>query len=313
MLGGIILKIADLHCDTISCLSRDGASLLKNEAQFDIERALTADVCLQFFALFTMPADSNSSLRQILKQVEKFHQEIESNAAWVYHLKNKKDLSATNNKGKLACILHLEGAECLGTDMEILRLLHRLGLRSMGLTWNHRNQLGDGVGEGIGAGGLSRKGKEVVEEMERLRIMLDLAHISEKSFYDALEYYSKPILVTHANARALCPHRRNLDDTQLLSLAEHGGLVGITQVEDFVKEKHATIEDMLDHIVYITNLIGVEHVALGSDFDGADNMVISQVDGYADLPSLLNKRGFTQKETEMILGKNVLSIIKQIL
>ena len=313
MLGGIILKIVDLHCDTISSLSRNGALLLKNEAQFDLERARTANVCLQFFALFTMPADSNSSLRQILKQVEKFHQEIDSNAAYAYHLKNNKDLSAACNNDKLACILHLEGAECLGTDMEILRLLYRLGLRSMGLTWNHRNQLGDGAGEGVSAGGLSRKGKEVVEEMERLRIMLDLSHSSEKSFYDALEYYSNPIFVTHANARALCPHWRNLNDNQLRTLAEHGGLVGITQVADFVKEEHATIEDMLDHIVYIANLIGVEHVALGSDFDGADNMVISQIDGYADLPAHLNRRGFTQKETEMILGENALRIIKQII
>jgi membrane dipeptidase len=149
--------------------------------------------------------------------------------------------------------------------------------------------------------------------MERLGIMLDLAHISQKSFYDALDYYSKPILVTHANARALCPHRRNLDDAQLRALADHGGVIGITQVADFVKEGQANIDDMVDHIAYISDLIGVKHIALGSDFDGADNMVINNVGGYDDLPSVMARRGFSLQETEMILGENALKLISEII
>ncbi len=307
------MKIVDLHCDTISCLSSSGASLLRNEAQFDLERAKTANCCLQFFALFTMPSDRNSSLREVLKQVEKFLAEIESNSLYAYHLKKSSDLLKEDNFNRLACVLHLEGAECLGADVEILRLLYRLGLRSMGLTWNHRNLLADGAGEGQSAGGLSRKGKEIVEEMSHLGIMLDLAHISQKSYYEALAYYSKPVLVTHANAQTLCPHWRNLDDAQLRALADHGGVVGVTQVADFVKEEHANVEDLLDQIEYIANLIGVEHVALGSDFDGADNMVIPQVGGYADLPLILARRGFAQREIEMILSENALGVIRQVI
>lgn len=307
------MKIVDLHCDTISNLSSSGASLLRNEAQFDLERAKAANVCLQFFALFTMPTDRNSSLRQVLKQIEKFLAEMESKNLYAYHLKNSSDLLKSDNFNRLACVLHLEGAECLGNDVEILRLLYRLGLRSMGLTWNHRNLLADGVGEGESAGGLTRKGKEIVEEMSDLGIMLDLAHISPKSYYEALTYYSKPVLVTHANARALCPHWRNLDDTQLRALAEHGGVIGVTQVADFVKEGSASVEDMLDHIAYIADLIGVEHVALGSDFDGADNMVIPQVGGYVELPVIMARRGFLQREIEMILSENALGVIRQVI
>jgi membrane dipeptidase len=307
------MKIVDLHCDTISYLSRTGSSLRKNEAQFDIQRAQAAHIAVQFFALFNMPTDRNTSLRLTLIQVEKFMSEIENNSSQAYHLLDSADLLVSDNSNKLACILHLEGAECLGADLEILNLFYRLGLRSLGLTWNNRNLLADGVSEGELAGGLSCKGKELVEEMSHLGIMLDLAHISEKSYHDALEYYPKPVMVTHANAWAICPHRRNMNDSQLHALAQHGGVIGVTQVADFVKEGHATVEDMLDHIAYIANLIGVEHVALGSDFDGADNMVIPQVGDYADLPSLLAGRGFTGVEIEMILSENALKIIRQII
>ncbi len=310
----IKMKIVDLHCDTISCLNASGASLLRNEAQFDLERAKLANCCLQVFALFTMPTDSNTALRQILKQADKFLAEIASNHLYAYHLQSSDELTKPENINKLACVLHLEGAECLGTDVEILRLLYKLGLRSMGLTWNHRNLLADGVGEGENAGGLSIKGKAIVEEMSHLGIMLDLAHIAPRSFYEALAYYSKPILVTHANAQSLCSHRRNLDDAQLRALAEHGGVIGITQVADFVKEGAAAqLADMLDHIVYIADLIGVEHIALGSDFDGADNMVIPRVEGYAELPACLANRGFSNQEIELILSENALSLIRQVI
>ncbi len=307
------MKIVDLHCDTISHLYKTGGSLLQNQAQYDIERARSAKVCLQFFALFTMPADSNTCLRQILKQMEKFLGEMGRNPEHVYHITNRNDWLEEDKLDKLGCILHLEGAECLGTDIEILRLLYHGGLRSMGLTWNHRNLLADGGGEGDNAGGLSRKGREVLREMERLGIMLDLSHIAPKSYFEALDLYSKPVLVTHANTQALCPHWRNLDDTQLRVLAEHGGVLGITQVADFIREGQASIDDMLNHIVYAADLIGVEHVALGSDFDGADNMVIGNVKGYAELPELLAGKGFTPTETEMILSGNALRVIMEII
>jgi len=307
------MQIVDLHCDTISHLSSSGGSLLHNEAQYDLERAQAANLCLQFFALFTKPADSNIALRNILKQTEKFLHEMESFPDSCYHLTSSKELQEPSNLNRLACILHLEGAECLGDDIEILYLLHRWGLRSLGLTWNNRNLLADGAGEGQNAGGLSRKGREVVTEMGKMGIMLDLSHISKKSFYDALELYTPPALVTHANVQALCPHWRNLDDNQLRELANHGGIVGITQVADFVKEGHASLNDMIDHIAYIADLIGVEHVALGSDFDGADNMVIPNVEGYAALPEILLGRGFTQHETRLICSENALGVIKSVL
>lgn len=307
------MKIIDLHCDTISLLKKNKGSLFKNEGQYDLERAQATGVFLQFFAMFTQPADPNTTLRQVMMQVETFHRVLDENASGIYHLKKAQDLQAADHHNKLAAVLHLEGAECLGKDLEILHYLYRIGLRSIGLTWNYRNQFADGVSEGIAGGGLSKLGRQLVGEMEQLGMLLDLAHISYNSYFDALDHYHKPFLVTHANAYALCPSRRNLKDEQLKALQAHGGLIGITQVADFVHEEHPDMQSMVDHMVYIGELIGIEHVALGSDFDGADHMVIQDVSGYGNLPEALLKRGFSEKEIELVLYKNALSIIEQVL
>jgi len=308
------MNIVDLHCDTISHLCKTGAALWSNSSQYDIQRAQAAGIGLQFFALFTRPAESNTCLREILKQLDRFWMEVEDNRSHLQPILNCDDLSNLKDQNKIGCLLHLEGAECLGGDLEILRVLQRSGLRSMGLTWNDRNLLADGGGEGISAGGLSLKGRETLKEMDRLGILLDLAHISVPSYYQALETYARPILVTHANARSLCPHWRNLDDAQLKALAQKGGVVGITQVSDFIKEDgNATVGDMLDHIAYIADLIGVEYVGLGSDFDGADDMVLGEVGQYARMPDLLADKGFSRREIEMILGTNAMRVITAVL
>ena len=306
-------KIVDLHCDTISSLQRNGQSLYDNHCHFDLKRARKAGIGVQFFAMFTMPQGMNESMRQILKQVEKYHNELDQYQEYLQPVYTYEDIVAAESTGKMAGILHLEGAEALGNDSEILSLLYRLGLRSLGLTWNNRNLLADGVGE-EGAGGISRKGKEIILLMEKLGIMLDLSHISVNSYYDALTIHSKPVLVTHANARALCNHRRNLDDSQLKALAENSGVIGINQVPEFIKEDgKPELNDLLDHIVYISELIGVEHVALGSDFDGADVLLMQGVEEYSRWPQLLSDRGFTPAETDMILNENALRVIKAVL
>ncbi len=307
------MRIVDLHCDTISLLSEKEGSLYCNAGHFDIKRALESKLALQFFALFSMPVDCNTSMRQILKQIDKFYLEMDKNSEYLFLARDYNDINKGLDSGKIACLLHLEGAEALGTDEEMLRILYRLGLRSIGLTWNNRNLLADGVAEGDQAGGLSLQGRQVLDEMSKLGIILDLSHISEKSFFDALAYYDKPVLVSHANARALCNHRRNLNDSQLRALALNGGVIGINQVADFVKEDSPTVDDLLDHIVYIADLIGVEHIGLGSDFDGADKIVMKGIEDYSKWESLLSARSFTQEEIEKILGLNALRVIESVL
>lgn len=307
-------RIVDLHCDTISSLQKNGQSLWDNHCHFDLKRAQKAGMGLQFFALFTMPGSMNESLRQILKQVEKYHHELDQYRDYVQPVYTYEDIITANITGKMACVLHLEGADALGDDSEILSLLYRLGLRSLALTWNNRNLLADGVGEEPGAGGISSKGKDIIYLMEELGIILDLSHISVQSYYDALKLYNKPVLVSHANASTLCNHRRNLNDSQLKALAENGGVIGINQVPEFIKEDgKPQLNDLLDHVTYIADLIGVEYIALGSDFDGADVLLMQGVEEYSRWPQLLADRGFTPVEIDMILNENALRVIKAVI
>lgn len=306
------MNIVDLHCDTIAAIWDKKENLYTNSCHFDIVRARQASISLQIFALFSMPSDRNTALRHTLLLAEKFLAELDNYKDDLYLVKKASDISSPVNNNKIGCLLHLEGAEALGRDVEILHILYHLGLRSLGLTWNHRNLLADGIGEEF-AGGISGKGREIIAAMEGLGIMLDLAHISEKAFFEALEYYDQPVLVSHANARTLCPHRRNLTDQQLLALAEHGGIVGINQVCDFVALPTASLDKLIDHIVYIGELIGIDHVSLGSDFDGADNIVLEGVQDYQLLPDRLAQRGFSDQEIQKILGQNALNVITSVI
>lgn len=303
---------ADLHCDTISRLIDTGESLYENSGHFDLVRAQRAGVNLQVFAIFLHPADQLTALKGVLKQVDYFYQQLDIYSDYVYPLTSPDEYCA--GESKVAALLHLEGAEALGEDLEILRVLYRLGLRSLGLTWNHRNLLADGVGEGKHAHGLSRAGAKMIKEMNNLGMMLDLSHLAPAGFYQAIEASDRPVLVTHANARALCDHPRNLDDDQLRTLAETGGLIGLNQVNDFVcMNSVPTLNNFLDHAVYIAEKVGVQHIALGSDFDGADHIVLPGVQAYEELDDAMVKRGFSASETEMILNNNFVRLMKEIM
>lgn len=306
------MNIIDLHCDTISAIWNKNENLYSNSCHFDILRAFEAGLTLQFFALFSMPADRNSTLRSTLLLTEKYFSQLEKYSDYLYPIKSTSDICDNRGNEKIGCLMHLEGAECLGTDISILQLLYRLGLRSIGLTWNHRNLLADGIGETNG-GGISTKGKEMIETMDKLGLILDLAHISEHGYFEALEYYQKPVIISHANARRLCSHPRNLTDEQLRALAAHGGIVGINQVADFVTLENPSVDKFIDHIIYISELIGIEHVALGSDFDGADDVVLTGIQDYKFLPDRLVKRGFSEGEIRRILSENALDTIKRII
>ncbi|MGE5423136.1 MAG: dipeptidase [Ignavibacteriales bacterium] len=306
------MLIADLHCDTISSIFKSGEPLLNNSGHFDLERGIRAGIVLQVFALFVSPAEGNNMFRQILKQVDCFHEQIAANPDMAYMVCCSDDLMQADHADKIGCLLHLEGADALGGEIEMLRLLHRLGLRSLGLTWNHRNLLADGVMEGDPGTGLSNLGRKMVKEIDLLGMVLDLAHAAPQSFYDAMEIYSKPVMISHANSRSIWDHQRNLSDDQLKALAQNDGIIGLTLVSDFVARMPASIDDFLDHLVYISELIGVRHVALGSDFDGASNLVMPGIQAYYEWESLLSKRGFLSGEQEMVLGGNAARFFKTI-
>lgn len=227
------------------------------------------------------------------------------------------DVRRAKRQGKVATVLSIEGAESLRGDLWLLRAYHRLGLRNLGLTWNNRNQAADGVGEARTGGGLTEFGVKLVQEMRRLGIMLDIAHLSPAGVKDVFEVYEGPVVASHANARAICAHRRNLSDSQIEQVAASGGLVGVTFVPEFIagNREEASLEKLLDHIDHIVQVGGITHVGLGTDWEGFAALPNYFMRDVCDLPFItegLLRRGYGEADIRKILGENWLRVFEEV-
>lgn len=168
-------------------------------------------------------------------------------------------------EGAFAVLLGMEGAMPLQGDAGLLHVFARLGLRWIGLTWNLRNELGDGLGVAK-PGGLTSYGQEVIHEMNRMGLVLDLTHASAPTLAEAIRVSTSPPFVSHSNARVLCDHPRNLDDEQIRTISAAGGVVGVNFFPSLVADSEPTLEDILKHVEYLERVGGAGHVALGPDF-----------------------------------------------
>jgi membrane dipeptidase len=240
-----------------------------------------------------------------------------------------EDVRGMRQHGALGLMLALEGVRCLEESTERLHELHTLGLRSVILTHNHRNGAADGCSE-KDARGLSSFGRALVEELRSLRMVLDLVHLSVPSFWDALGRWNAPAMVSHSNARALCPHARNLDDEQIRAVGESGGVIGLNFLSLFIDEdrSRSDLDRLADHAVHIAGIAGAESLALGPDFadyymddmlewirrDNLPSDLMSFVKGAEDVRGVpvfletLYRRGFTVDEIEGIAGRNALRV-----
>ncbi|MEZ5843897.1 MAG: membrane dipeptidase [Hyphomicrobiaceae bacterium] len=201
-----------------------------------------------------------------MMRIQALLEDFEESAASARICKSMAEVDETLAEGRLAGMLMIEGAAPLGGSLESLDLYHRLGIRSVQLTWNARNLVGDGCAESATGGGLTAFGRAVVGEMNRRRLLVDLSHASEATFYAAAESATAPFIVSHANARAVCDHRRNLTDQQLKLLAERGGVIGLCFFPWFIDPVRPSLERLLDHFDHIAGLIGPRHVSIGADY-----------------------------------------------
>lgn len=303
--------IVDAHCDALSVPGNK--TLRKTNGQFDFERMREGGVVVQFFAIFAAFGYKGRELERAMEQIDMFYTELEREAdiepvTSVYELEN------CIKSGRRAGVLAVEGGEVLCGNISVLRALYKLGVRSLTLTWNNRNQLADGVGEKNSKGGLTDFGVQVVKEMNRLGILVDVSHLSEKGFWDVLEVSTKPVIASHSNARAICGHPRNLSDQQIKALAEKGGVIGLTFVPEFVDPENPDISRLLDHLDHIVALAGTNCVGFGSDFDGVKKTIkgLEDVTKFSGLYHALINRGYCEEDVEKFLGKNFLRVIKQV-
>jgi membrane dipeptidase len=220
----------------------------------------------------------------------------------------------------LAAVLHIEGAEAIDPNLELLDVLHAAGLRSLGPVWSRPNIFGHGVpfrcpsSPDIGPG-LTDLGKALIGACNRLRILIDLSHLNERGFWDVAELSTAPLVATHSNAHAISPHSRNLTDPQLAAIRQSGGLVGVNFATSFLRpdgrhDKDTPIELIVRHVDYLLEHLGEDGVGFGSDFDGA--MIPAELGNAAGLQILvqaLRKHGYGKRQIEKLCFRNWLRVL----
>lgn len=313
--------ICDCHCDTLTELYNKNASLYENEQHFDIKRQIALGGGLQFCAIY-VPTEVfryQGGLRYTLCLLDKYNQEIKKlheNGIDVLQVRIAED-AGNVLKHKAATLLAIEEGGAIDGSLEALRCLYELGVRAMTLTWSNRNDIADGINEEATGSGLTLFGKQVVAEMNRLGMLVDVSHISTAGFWSVIETSTKPIIATHSNAKSLCSHPRNLNDEQIKALAQNGGLAGITFAGQFLEEdwRNACIESVYKHIDYMLNLIGNDdHIGFGSDFDGISHPPynIQGVQDYKPLIEYLSKY-YSDETINKITHQNVINLLQKVL
>lgn len=313
--------ICDCHCDTLTELYNKNASLYENEQHFDIKRQIALGGGLQFCAIY-VPTEVfryQGGLRYTLCLLDKYNQEIKKlheNGIDVLQVRTAEN-AGNVLKHKAATLLAIEEGGAIDGSLEALRCLYELGVRAMTLTWSNRNDIADGINEEATGSGLTLFGKQVVAEMNRLGMLVDVSHISTAGFWSVIETSTKPIIATHSNAKSLCSHPRNLNDEQIKALAQNGGLAGITFAGQFLEEdwRNACIESVYKHIDYMLNLIGNDdHIGFGSDFDGISHPPynIQGVQDYKPLIEYLSKY-YSDETINKITHQNVINLLQKVL
>ena len=245
---------------------------------------------------------------RLLTQIEEI---VGANSDRVGLAETTEDILRLKAQGKKAILRGIENGYAIGRDLSLLKHFKQRGIVYMTLCHNGDNDICDSARGNAEHGGLSPFGREVVEEMNRLGILVDMSHAAESSFYDALELSKVPIVCSHSSARALCDHPRNLTDDQMRALAKHGGVAQTTVYQGFLrKEGEASIVDAVEHLCHAARIMGVEHVGLGTDFDGDGG-----VPGLADASEIINftrhllLRHFSEQDIRLIMGGNFLRVM----
>ncbi|WP_102867416.1 dipeptidase [Pseudovibrio exalbescens] len=319
---GATPKIFDGHNDTLlKLLMHRGTPKQRHfldraeHDHIDLPRAMEGGFCGGFFALWVpsvqdngasvtrgaddpahfQPVDQAAALAYTARLISEAVQIERAAPTKVAICRSTSQIRQATVDGKLAMLLHMEGAEAIDPDFAALDLLYEAGLRSLGPVWSRKNIFADGVPMRFNSSpdtgpGLTEKGRELVKRCNDMGIMLDMSHITEQGFWDVVKLSSKPIVATHSNVHALCPHARNLTDKQLSAIAESKGVVGVNFAASFLRSNGSWSADtpldvIVRHAAYLVEKLGEGGVAFGSDFDGC--RVPKDLKDVAGLPRLI--------------------------
>lgn len=303
------MNIIDLHCDALLKLS-EGKGKLRfvdaPELETNKARLQQGKIKAQCFAIFIEPdIPSDQKFQAALEQVDYFYKEVLGENPDMVHIRNWTDFDQLKI-GQIGAMLTLEGVDAIGNDLMKLRTLFRLGVRSVGLTWNNANLAADGAGEPRGAG-LTLFGKEIVQLNNEHQVLTDVSHLCEKAFWDVIELADYPI-ASHSNAKSLCNHPRNLTDEQAAAMFQKGGLIHVVYNPPFINESgDAHISDLIKHIDHFCSLGGVKQIGLGSDFDGISQFIID-LENAGKSQNLINEllKHYSEEEVRGFASQNFL-------
>ena len=278
--------------------------------QLDLPKAREGGLDAAFFAVdCTRPWGNH--LLYCMDALGYFLQEVEEHSEGIAVARCAADVERARAEGRLAAILAVENSDALEKSPHVLPLLYQLGVRAMTLTHSTRSWAGDGC-EVEGGGGLTGFGRQLLAQMNELGVVVDVSHLNEPGFWDVAQAAQAPFMATHSCCRALCDHPRNLRDEQLRALAEKGGVVAITFVPDFIDAHNPTFDGLLDHIEHAVAVAGIDHVGLGSDFDGG-GLLLEDATCLPDIAVGLAKRGYEEVDIRKILGANQLRFLQQVI
>ena len=313
----------DSHCDTPMFFSEgftaDMFAKRTDKVLVDLpkmrEGFLDASIMVAYLKQGERDAESllaaTAKADRILTQIEEM---VAANCTAVDIAYCPADIARLKRAGKKAIMLGIENGYAIGKDLSQLEHFAKRGIVYMTLCHNGDNDICDSAKGNAEHGGLSPFGEKVVQEMNRLGIMVDMSHAAESSFYDALEVSKKPIVCSHSSARSLCNHPRNLTDEQMKALAQKGGVAQVTMYNGFLRtDGQATILDAVEHLNHMVNIMGIEHVGIGTDFDGDGG-----VPGMANASEVINftrrllQERYTEEQIQMIWGGNFLRVMEQI-
>ena len=320
---------SDLFTDVIVKMLKGEKDIIKNHYLYELKNA---NLIGGIYVIWIDPPYDKCPQKRVKQVIECLTEEINSNSDIIKQIKQFSDFEVALKQDKLSVLVGMEGLSYIGEDVDMLHYFYDVvGARHASLTWNEQNALATGVG-GDPLRGLTDSGKNAVRKLEELKMIVDVSHANEKSFWDIMNIATKPVIASHSNVKALSDHRRNLTDNQIKAIAESGGIIGINGYRDFVDCKNwqrADVGDLVNHIDYMADLVGIDHISCGFDFSGfidqdclsafledTSNPNVLGLKEFKDTPNLikeLQKRGYTQDEIEKIGYKNAFRVIQQVL
>ena len=321
----------DAHCDTVyRCLetgetsaldygdSREeqcryyaaSAHLRKNGGHIDLERSRQFSRCAQFFALFhdAAEAPADGLWAQCRRMHDFFLREMDDNADIARHCRTGREVDETVAEGKTAALLSIEGADLIECDVQKVETVAQWGVRFLNPVWNRANVL-SGTNAEEPERGLSAAGRDFIHVLEEHAIYPDVSHLSDAGFWDLVHIARRPIVASHSNARAVCPHRRNLTDDQFRAIRDSGGVAGLNLYLDFVGQP--TMDALVAHVEHFLALDGEKPRWLGGDLDGCEALAAGMT-GMQDVPKLyetLKARGYGDALLEDIFWNNLRRLI----